>query len=87
VRVLRESTANRIPVPAGLQARPIFLAVGGGDSPHAAAVWGHAAKDCGAPIRRKGSPLKNLAGALHADGIGCTLSAGREVKMEIAAKV
>ena len=28
------------------QARPIFLAAAGGESPHAAAVWGHAAKDC-----------------------------------------
>lgn len=34
---------------------------------------------------RKGSALKNLAGALHADGVGCTLSVGREVKMEIPA--
>ena len=33
--------------------------------------------------RRKGSALKNLAGALHTDGGGCTLSVGREVKMEI----
>lgn len=41
---------------------------------------------CLAPARRsrrKGSALKNLAGALHADGVGCTLSVGREVKMEI----
>jgi len=35
--------------------------------------------------RRKGSALKNLAGALHTDGGGCTLSVGREVKMEIPA--
>jgi hypothetical protein len=35
--------------------------------------------------RRKGSALKNLAGALHADRVGCTLSVGREVKMEIPA--
>jgi hypothetical protein len=33
--------------------------------------------------RRKGSALKNLVRTLHADGIGYTLSAGREVKMEI----
>jgi len=33
--------------------------------------------------RRNGSALKHLAGTLHADGIGCTLPAGREVKMEI----
>jgi hypothetical protein len=34
--------------------------------------------------RRKGSALKNLAGALHADGGGCTFyRSGREVKMEI----
>ena len=26
--------------------------------------------------------LKNLAGALHTDGVGHTLSVGREVKME-----
>src|ERR1039458_5806234 len=26
---------------------------------------------------------KHLAGALHVDGVGCTLSVGREVKMEI----
>jgi len=30
-----------------------------------------------------GSSLKNLAGALPTDGVGCTLSVGREVKMEI----
>jgi len=35
--------------------------------------------------RRKGSALKNLAGALHTDGVGCTSSVGREVKMEILA--
>ena len=33
--------------------------------------------------RRKGSALKNLARALHTDGVGGTLSVGREVKMEI----
>jgi hypothetical protein len=33
--------------------------------------------------RRKGSALKNLAGTLHTDGAECTLSIGREVKMEI----
>ncbi len=39
------------------QARPILLAAAGGESPHAAAVWGHAAKDCGAPITsRIGEP-------------------------------
>ena len=39
------------------QARPILLAAAGGESPHAAAVWGHAAKDCGAPITsRIGDP-------------------------------
>jgi hypothetical protein len=36
--------------------------------------------------RRKGSALKNLTGALHADGVECTLSVGWEVKMEIPAK-
>jgi len=36
--------------------------------------------------RRRGSALKNLAGALHTDDGGCTLSASREVKMEIPAK-
>jgi hypothetical protein len=35
--------------------------------------------------RRKGSALQNLAGALHTDGVGCMLSVGREVKMEIPA--
>jgi len=36
---------------------PILLAAAGGESPHAAAVWGHAAKDCGAPITsRIGEP-------------------------------
>jgi hypothetical protein len=35
--------------------------------------------------RRKGSALKNLAGALLADRVECTLSVGREVKMEIPA--
>ena len=39
------------------QARPILPAAAGGESPHAAAVWGHAAKDCGAPITsRIGEP-------------------------------
>jgi hypothetical protein len=33
--------------------------------------------------RRKGRAVKNLAGTLHADRVGCTLSVGREVKMEI----
>src|ERR1039458_1983556 len=33
--------------------------------------------------RRKGSALKNMAEALQTDGLGCTLSVGREVKMEI----
>jgi len=33
--------------------------------------------------RRKGSALKNLAGALHTDRVVCTLSVGGEVKMEI----
>jgi len=36
--------------------------------------------------RRKGSALRNLAGTLHTDGAACTLSVGREVKMEIPAK-
>jgi hypothetical protein len=31
---------------------------------------------------RSNEALKNLAGALHTDGGGCTLSVGREVKME-----
>jgi hypothetical protein len=35
------------------------------------------------PQRRKGSALKNLAGALHNEGGGYTLSVGREVKMKI----
>ena len=34
-------------------------------------------------LRRKGSAGKNLAGALHANRVGCTLSVVREVKMEI----
>ena len=39
------------------QARPILLATASGESPHAAAVWGHAAKDCGAAITsRIGEP-------------------------------
>src|SRR5271154_2143876 len=33
------------------------------------------------------SAVKNLAGALHADRVGCTLSVIREVKMEIPVKV
>ena len=33
--------------------------------------------------RQRGSALKNLAGALPADGVGCTLSLVWEVKMEI----
>ena len=37
--------------------------------------------------RRKCSALKNLAGALHADGAGCMLSVIREVIMEIPAKM
>jgi hypothetical protein len=36
--------------------------------------------------RRKDSAVKNLAGALHADRVGCTLSVVREVKMEIPVK-
>ena len=32
---------------------------------------------------QKGSALENLAGALPADGVGCTLSLVWEVKMEI----
>ena len=35
---------------------------------------------------RKGSALQNLAGALHSDGVGCTLSVGQELKVEIPAK-
>src|ERR1039457_7072086 len=35
--------------------------------------------------RRKGSALKNLAGALHSDGGGYTLLVGRGVNMEIPA--
>jgi hypothetical protein len=34
-------------------------------------------------VSRKGSALKNLAGALHADGGGCTLLVDRKVRMEI----
>lgn len=37
--------------------------------------------------RRKGSALKNLAGALHTGGGACTLSVGREVKMGIQDKL
>jgi hypothetical protein len=37
--------------------------------------------------RRKDSAVKNLAGALHADRVGCTLSVVREVKMEIPVKI
>jgi hypothetical protein len=33
-----------------------------------------------------GSTLKNMAGALHADRVGCTLSVDREVKIEIPVK-
>jgi hypothetical protein len=33
--------------------------------------------------RRKDSAVKNLARALHADRVGCTLQVVREVKMEI----
>lgn len=36
--------------------------------------------------RLNGSAFNNLAGALNIDGAGCTLSVGREVKMEIPAK-
>ena len=32
------------------QARPLLLAAAGGKSPHAAAVWEHAAQDRGAAI-------------------------------------
>ena len=32
------------------QARPLLLAAAGGESPHAAAVWKHAAQDRGAAI-------------------------------------
>jgi len=39
---------------------------------------------CGS--RRNGSSLKRLAESLHADGVGYMLSAGWEVKMEIADK-
>jgi 4-amino-4-deoxy-L-arabinose transferase-like glycosyltransferase len=37
--------------------------------------------------RRKGSAVKNLAGALHVDRVDSTLSVGREVKMEIPARM
>ena len=37
--------------------------------------------------RRKGSALKNLAGALHAEAVRYTLLVGREVKMEIPVKL
>jgi hypothetical protein len=33
--------------------------------------------------RLNGSTFNNLAGALHTDRVGCTLSVGRQVKMEI----
>jgi hypothetical protein len=33
--------------------------------------------------RRKGSAVKNLAGALYAERVGCTLSVPWEAKMEI----
>ena len=36
--------------------------------------------------RRKGSAAKNLAGALHAERVVCTLSVAGEVKMEIPGK-
>jgi len=36
--------------------------------------------------RLNGSAFNNLAGALHTDRVGCTLSVGREVKMEIPGK-
>jgi hypothetical protein len=35
---------------------------------------------------QKGSAVKNLAGALHADRVGCTLSVAWEVKMKIPVK-
>ena len=35
--------------------------------------------------RLNGSAFNNLAGALHTDRVGRTLSVGREVKMEIPA--
>ena len=39
------------------QARQILLAAAGGKPPHAAAVWKHAAKDCGVTITsRIGEP-------------------------------
>ena len=38
------------------------------------------------PFRRKGFALRNLAEALHADGVGCTLSVDGELKMEIPTK-
>ena len=37
--------------------------------------------------RLNGSTFNNLAGALHTTRVGCTLSVGREVKMEIPAKM
>jgi len=59
----RELVADELAAAAGEngwttdQARPILLAVAGGESPHAAAVWGHAAKDCGVTITsRIGEP-------------------------------
>jgi hypothetical protein len=36
--------------------------------------------------QRKSSALKHMAGALPTDGVGCTLSVGREVEMEIPDK-
>ncbi len=35
--------------------------------------------------RSRRKALKDLAGALHVDGVQCTLSIGREIKMEIPA--
>src|ERR1035438_10084199 len=32
------------------KARPILLAIAGGESPHAEVVWEHAGKDCGTPF-------------------------------------
>jgi len=37
--------------------------------------------------RLNGSAFNNLAGALHTDRVACTLSVGREVKMEIPVKM
>jgi hypothetical protein len=35
------------------QARPLLRAVAGGESPHAAAAWEHAGKDCGTPFTNR----------------------------------